>query len=265
MKLTGSTPPAVPAEPLCGALHVGRIEDNAVVPPRILIVDDDPIIAEVVTRFLRRRGMDTQWVGDGSAVLDAVQRLTPDLVVLDVMLPGRGGHEICQDLQARWNLPILMLTALGDEDARVAGLEAGADDYVSKPFSQRELLLRIRSLLRRTRQTPTGVPELLTDGRLCVDLARRQVRLDDRVVPLTAREQDLLGFLMRHPGVAFTRQTLLERVWGWSHGDLSTVTVHVRRLREKIEDDAGSPLRLQTVFGVGYRYEYDQRREGARR
>jgi DNA-binding response OmpR family regulator len=228
-------------------------------PPRILIVDDDPILADVVSRYLHRHGMDTQWVGHGSGAVEAVERRSPDLVVLDIMLPGRGGHEICQELRARWDVPVLMLTALGDEDARVAGFEAGADDYVSKPFSQRELLLRIRSLLRRTRTTPSALPEVLSDGRLRVDLARRQALLDDHVVALTAREQDLLVFFLRHPGVAFTRQALLERVWGWSHGDLSTVTVHVRRLREKIEDDPARPVRLQTVFGVGYRYDNEHR------
>ena len=236
----------------------GHTQERAAARPRVLIVDDDPILADVVSRYLRRQGMDTQWVGHGSAVLDAVERRTPDLVLLDVMLPGRSGHAICQDLRARYGLPVLMLTALGDEDARVAGFEAGADDYVAKPFSQRELLLRIRSLLRRAGTAPAALPEVLSDGRLCVDLGRREARLDDRIVSLTAREQDLLAFLMRHPGVAFGRRQLLERVWGWSHGDLSTVTVHVRRLREKIEDDPANPLRLQTVFGVGYRYEYDQ-------
>jgi DNA-binding response OmpR family regulator len=258
MKPTGSARLAALAEPGLGGHDVAGTRDHVAVPPRILIVDDDPILVEVVSRYLRRHGMETSWVASGSAALEAVERRTPDLVVLDVMLPGRGGHAVCQDLQARFDVPVLMLTALGNEDARVAGLESGADDYVSKPVSSRELLLRIRALLRRARRSPLALPELLSDGRLSVDLARRQARLDDQVVPLTAREQDLLVFLMRHPGVAFTRQSLLERVWGWSHGDLSTVTVHVRRLREKIEDDPAHPLRLQTVFGVGYRYEYDQ-------
>ncbi len=258
MKPTGSAGPAALAEPARRGHDVAGSQQRDAAPPRILIVDDDPILVEVVSRYLRRHGMDTSWVGNGSAALDAVERHAPDLVLLDVMLPSRGGHAICQDLQARYDVPVLMLTALGDEDARVAGLEAGADDYVSKPVSSRELLLRIRALLRRASRSPLALPELLSDGRLSVDLARRQARLDDQVVPLTVREQDLLVFLMRHPGVAFTRQSLLERVWGWSHGDLSTVTVHVRRLREKIEDDAAHPLRLQTVFGVGYRYEYDQ-------
>lgn len=143
----------------------------------------------------------------------------------------------------------------------MAGLEAGADDYVSKPFSPRELLLRIRSLLRRAGRGHAAVPELLRDGRLSLDLARKEARLDQRALPVTAREHELLAFLMQHPGVAFTRQELLERVWGWSHGDLSTVTVHVRRLREKIEDNPSEPLRLRTVFGVGYLYEYEEQRE----
>ncbi len=227
-------------------------------PPRILIVDDDAILAQVLIRYLRRHGMQTRWVADGNDVVDAVQRQLPDLVLLDVMLPGRGGREVCQDLRNRWDLPVLMLTALGDAEARVAGLEAGADDYVAKPFSPREVELRIRALLRRSRNDSRPVPELLRDGRLSLDLNRRHAVLDDRPLSLTAREHDLLAFLMQHPHVALTRQQLLERVWGWSHGDLSTVTVHVRRLREKIEDDPGQPQRLMTVFGVGYRYEFGE-------
>ncbi len=258
MKHAGSARPMAVAQPASRGHDAAATQHRVAAPPRILLVDDDPILVEVVSRYLRRHGMDPCWVANGSAALEAVERHAPDLVVLDVMLPGRGGHAICHDLQARYDVPVLMLTALGDPDARVAGLEAGADDYVSKPVSSRELLLRIRALLRRAHRSTLALPEVLSDGRLAVDLARRHARLDDHVLPLTAREQDLLVFFMRHPGVAFTRQSLLERVWGWSHGDLSTVTVHVRRLREKIEDDAAHPLRLQTVFGVGYRYEYDQ-------
>jgi DNA-binding response OmpR family regulator len=226
-------------------------------PPSILIVDDDPILGQVVSRYLQRHGMTTRWVGDGDAALAAVEKHLPDLVLLDVMLPGRGGHEVCQDLRERWDLPVLMLTALGDAEARVAGLESGADDYVAKPFSPRELVLRIRALLRRSRNGGPPVPALLRDGRLSLDLGRRQAVLDQQPLALTAREHDLLAFLMQHPDEALTRQQLLERVWGWSHGDLSTVTVHVRRLREKIEDDPGRPQRLRTVFGVGYRYDYE--------
>jgi DNA-binding response OmpR family regulator len=225
---------------------------------RVLIVDDDPILAQVLSRYLQRHGMETRWVSEGDGVLAAVQRHAPDLVLLDVMLPGRDGHAICRELREASNLPVLMLTALTDEDARVAGLESGADDYVCKPFSPREVVLRIRSLLRRTRTDPAPLPQLLRDGDLSFDLTRRQLLRGGHAVSLTAREHDLLAFFMRHPDVAFTRQQLLEKVWGWSHGDLSTVTVHVRRLREKVEDDAALPQRLQTVFGVGYRYQYSE-------
>ena len=228
--------------------------------PRLLIVEDDPVLARVLSRYLQRHGFETEWVSEGQAVAAAVERRRPDLVLLDVMLPGRHGHHVCRDLRAQGDLPVLMLTALADEDARVAGLEAGADDYVCKPFSPRELVLRIRSLLRRTGGSNASPPELLRDSDLFVDLRRREARLGERVLPLTAREHDLLQFLMHHAGVNFTRQELLERVWGWAHGDLSTVTVHVRRLREKIEDDPARPRRLLTVFGVGYRYEYGEQR-----
>jgi DNA-binding response OmpR family regulator len=245
---TGNNPPGRPA--------AGTVARDL---PRVLIVDDDPILARVVSRYLQRHGFQTEWVSDGQAAVTAVDRQRPDLVVLDVMLPGRDGHHVCRDLRDRSDLPVLMLTALGDEEARVAGLEAGADDYVCKPFSPRELVLRIRSLLRRTASS-ASLPDVLQDSDLSLDLGRREARLGQRVLPLTAREHDLLQFLMQHPGVSFNRQELLERVWGWSHGDLSTVTVHVRRLREKIEDDAARPRRLLTVFGVGYRYEYQEHR-----
>ena len=245
------------AEDLVALGAGGPSRDEA---PRVLIVDDDPLLASVVSRYLQRHGLETEWVGDGQSAIAALEKNRPDVVLLDVMLPGRDGHHVCRELRARWDLPVLMLTARGDEDARVAGLEAGADDYVCKPFSPRELLLRIRSLLRRAATGNASLRELLRDGDLFLDLGRREARLSQRVVPLTTREHDLLQFLMHHPGVNFSRQELLERVWGWHHGDLSTVTVHVRRLREKIEDDAAQPRRLLTVFGVGYRYEYvDQR------
>ncbi len=227
--------------------------------PRLLIVEDDPLLARVLSRYLQRHGFETDWVSEGQSVIAAVEMRRPDLVLLDVMLPGRHGHHVCRDLRAQGDLPVLMLTALADEDARVAGLEAGADDYVCKPFSPRELVLRIRSLLRRTGGN-ASLPELLRDSELSVDLRRREAHLGERVLSLTAREHDLLQFLMQHPGVNFTRQELLERVWGWTHGDLSTVTVHVRRLREKIEEDPTRPGRLLTVFGVGYRYEYGEQR-----
>ncbi len=222
---------------------------------RILVVDDDPTVAEVVARYLLRDGYDVDCVADGYAALQAAADKTPDLVVLDLMLPGIDGLEVCRRLRERWPVPIVMLTALGEETDRLVGLETGADDYVTKPFSPRELALRVRSVLRRARGALAPTGETATDGDLTVDTAAHEVRLGAREVSLTAREFDLLAFLMRHPRQAFTRADLLEKVWGWEFGDSSTVTVHVRRLREKIEEDPTVPRRILTVWGVGYRYE----------
>ena len=177
-----------------------------------------------------------------------------DLVVLDLMLPGIDGLEVCRRLRLTGEVPIIMLTALGDETDRVAGLERGADDYVTKPFSPRELALRVDSVLRRTDSAP-ATPPVLTDGDLLLDSTRHEARRGGATLALTGREFDLLRFLVAHPGVAFSRDDLLQQVWGWSVGDSSTVTVHVRRLREKIEPDPQRPVRLVTVWGVGYRWE----------
>ena len=179
----------------------------------------------------------------------------PDLVVLDVMLPGVDGLEVIRRIRSGGDLPVIMLTALGSEEDRVVGLELGADDYLTKPFSPRELVLRIGSVLRRAGESTSPDMEVLEDGGLRIDGPRRQVTLDGVPLSLTMREFDLLRFFVGHPGVAFTRVELLEKVWGWSFGDQSTVTVHVRRLREKVEKDPTSPARLQTVWGVGYRWE----------
>jgi DNA-binding response OmpR family regulator len=222
---------------------------------RILVVDDDPTVAEVVARYLMRDGYDVDCVADGHTALQIAAERLPDLVVLDLMLPGIDGLEVCRRLRERWPVPIVMLTALGEETDRLVGLETGADDYVTKPFSPRELALRVRSVLRRARGALAPTGGTVTDGDLTVDTAAHEVRLGDQEIPLTAREFDLLAFLMRHPRQAFTRADLLEKVWGWEFGDSSTVTVHVRRLREKIEEDPTVPLRILTVWGVGYRYE----------
>ncbi len=222
---------------------------------RILVVDDDPTVAEVVARYLVRDGHEVQCVADGPAALRIAAENVPDLVILDLMLPGIDGLEVCRRLRARWPVPIVMLTALGEETDRLVGLETGADDYVTKPFSPRELALRVKSVLRRSRGAPPPTGETTIDGDLTVDTAAHEVRLRGREVSLTAREFDLLAFLMRHPRQAFTRADLLEKVWGWEFGDSSTVTVHVRRLREKIEEDPTAPRRILTVWGVGYRYE----------
>jgi DNA-binding response OmpR family regulator len=237
----GNTPAAGPGSPVAG---------------RILVVDDDHTVAEVVARYLLRDGHEVECVADGRQALDRARADPPDLIVLDLMLPGMGGLEVCRRLRETSPVPIVMLTALGQETDRLVGLETGADDYVTKPFSPRELALRVRSVLRRARGslTPAGAG-VLTDDDLRVDVGAHEVLLGGDPLALTAREFDLLAFLLRHPRQAFTREQLLDQVWGWSFGDSSTVTVHVRRLREKIEKDPTAPLRIVTVWGVGYRYE----------
>lgn len=224
---------------------------------RVLVVDDDPTVAEVVLAYLRRDGIDAAHAADGIAALESARRVPPDLVVLDLMLPGIDGLEVCRRLRAdRPDLPVVMLTARGTEEDRIAGLEVGADDYVVKPFSPRELVLRIASVLRRSEARPsTSAPSRLEDGDLVVDTAARTAMLDGRPLALTTREFDLLAHLLANPGRALRREDLMRDVWGWDFGDLSTVTVHVRRLREKVEADPGAPARLATVWGVGYRWD----------
>ncbi|GAA2386404.1 response regulator transcription factor [Dactylosporangium salmoneum] len=223
---------------------------------RVLVVDDDPTVSDVVRRYLEREDFAVRLAGDGRAALDAYRAERPDLVVLDLMLPGIDGLEVCRRLRAQDpGLPIIMLTALGEESDRVLGLEIGADDYVTKPFSPRELVLRVQSVLRRAAPPPPQAGELI-DGDLRIDVARRIATLRGAELALTVREFDLLVFLMRNPGRVLRRAELLEQVWGWTFGDQSTVTVHMRRLREKVEDDPAEPKRILTVWGVGYRYEY---------
>ena len=222
----------------------------------VLVVDDDATVREVVVDYLRNAGHDVHEAVDGEAALEAVRRVETDLVVLDVMMPGLDGLEVCRRLRLHSDVPIVLLTALGAEQDRVVGLETGADDYVTKPFSPRELVLRVESILRRSSGTADPeVPTVVVDGDLVVDRGRRRVTLGGRETALTGREFDLLAFLAARPGVAFSRDDLLQQVWGWSFGDQSTVTVHVRRLREKVETDPTAPTRLLTVWGVGYRWE----------
>jgi DNA-binding response OmpR family regulator len=226
---------------------------------RVLVVDDDPTVSDVVRRYLERAGFEVSMAGDGLAALKAFEKGHPDLVVLDLMLPGIDGLEVCRRLRAiPSSVPIIMLTALGEESDRVLGLQLGADDYVTKPFSPRELVLRVQSVLRRASGADAPQPvkaSVLSDGDLVVDPTRRVAMLGGAELALTVREFDLLVFFMSHPGRAFRRSELLESVWGWTFGDQSTVTVHVRRLREKIEPDPASPQRIVTVWGVGYRFE----------
>jgi len=230
---------------------------------RVLVVDDDHTVAEVVASYLRGAGLEPRHAADGAAALELAGRWQPDLVVLDLMLPGLDGLEVCRRLRSARDgqhpLPVIMLTALGEESDRVLGLETGADDYVTKPFSPRELALRVQAVLRRAAAAGQGAsprpPGPRRVGRFELDVAGRRIRKDDVELALTGREFDLLAFFLAHPGQAFTRTELLEQVWGWSFGDLSTITVCVRRLREKIEDDPTRPVQLQTVWGVGYRWE----------
>jgi DNA-binding response OmpR family regulator len=222
---------------------------------QILVVDDDATVREVVVSYLRADRHDVRDAPDGETALRLASEQPADLVVLDLMLPGIDGLEVCRRLRADGPVPIIMLTALGAETDRVMGLEMGADDYVTKPFSPRELTLRVESVLRRTTGPDPGVPDVLTDGDLVLDSVRHEVTRAGDALALTAREFDLLRFLLSHPGEAFSREDLLQEVWGWSFGDQSTVTVHVRRLREKVEEDPTRPVRLVTVWGVGYRWE----------
>ena len=232
---------------------------------RVLVVDDDPTVSDVVRRYLEQAGCEVRLAADGAAGLASIADQRPDLVVLDLMMPGIDGLEVCRRIRRQLpDLPVIMLTALGEEADRVVGLEVGADDYVTKPFSPRELVLRIRSVLRRASgpAVSNAVPTRLTDAELTVDAARRIAELDGAQLALTVREFDLLVFLMGHPGRAWSRTDLLDKVWGWQFGDQSTVTVHVRRLREKIEKDPAEPDRIRTVWGVGYRYDPLDERAG---
>ncbi|MGR8007424.1 response regulator transcription factor [Streptomyces hypolithicus] len=219
----------------------------------ILVVDDDPTVAEVVTGYLERAGFAVTRAADGPAALRQARDRRPDLVVLDLMLPGMDGLEVCRELRADGPVPVIMLTARGDEDDRILGLEVGADDYVTKPFSPRELVLRVESVLRRAASRHGG-PQLRAGG-IVLDPAGRRATRDGRELALTLREFDLLAHLVRHRGEAIGRERLMHDVWGWEFGDLSTVTVHVRRLRGKIEDDPARPRLIQTVWGLGYRFD----------
>jgi two-component system response regulator ResD len=227
--------------------------------PRVLLVDDDPDVAEVVLAYLRRDGIEAAHADDGLKALESARRVPPDLVILDLMLPGLDGLEVCRRLRADApDLPVVMLTARGEEADRIAGLEVGADDYVVKPFSPRELALRVASVLRRSAARGGGdaaSAAVLDDGDLLIDTAARTASRQGVPLSLTVREFDLLAYFLSRPGVALRREELMRDVWGWDFGDLSTVTVHVRRLREKVEADPAAPTRIVTVWGVGYRWD----------
>jgi len=225
---------------------------------KILIVEDEATMAEVVGRYMQREGYSVRHVADGARAMAAVDSFHPDLIVLDVMLPNRDGLEICRELRATHGAtPVIMLTARGEETDKILGLGLGADDYVTKPFSPGELVARVKAVLRRTTATTDPTPaETITAGDLRIDLATRRVLRGDVSLDLTAKEFDLLAHMAAHPGRVYTRESLLRDVWGYDfYGDDSTVTVHVRRLREKLEPDPAKPRYLTTVWGVGYRFE----------
>ena len=224
---------------------------------QILIVEDEPSIAEVVSLYLRRGGYSVEVATDGQVALEILDENMPDLIVMDLMLPGVDGLSITRWIRDRSDVPIIMLTARREETDRIAGLEMGADDYVVKPFSPQELVSRVRAVLRRSKGSSEITTEPpITFDRLCIDPRTRLVSIGEQEISLTAREFDMLWLLARHPRQVFTRDQLLEKVWGISeYIDPGTVTVHVRRLREKIEVDPSNPSHLVTVWGVGYKFE----------
>ncbi|MFR9722944.1 response regulator transcription factor [Streptomyces sp. MS19] len=229
-------------------------------PARILVVEDDPTVAEVVAGYLRRAGFAVDRAGDGHTALARAAACPPDLVVLDLMLPGLDGLTVCRALRERGPVPIVMLTARGAEEDRVLGLETGADDYVTKPFSSRELALRVASVLRRAGSGPTAnaAPDgggVLRAAGITLDTGAHTASDARGELRLTLREFDLLAHFLRFPGRVFSREALMSSVWGWDYGDLSTVTVHIRRLRHKIETDPAGPRLITTVWGVGYRFD----------
>jgi DNA-binding response OmpR family regulator len=222
---------------------------------RILVVEDDRTMAEVLLAYLRRAGYETNWAANGSEAYQLWQREHPDVVILDLMLPGMSGLELLRRRRGQADhAAVIILSARGEEEDRLVGLETGADDYVVKPFSPREVVLRVEALLRRTERLAGSelVNRRLRVGDLLVDLGGRSARYGDRPLTLTTREFDLLAFLTAHPGQTFGKAELLRRVWGWEFGDTSTVTVHVRRLREKLEVDPSDPKIVLTVGRFGY-------------
>jgi DNA-binding response OmpR family regulator len=226
---------------------------------RILVVDDEPSIREVLMRYLEREGYRVEVAADGPGALRATAQVSPDLIVLDLMLPGLGGLEVCQQLRMQSMVPIIMLTARDEEADKVRGFTTGADDYITKPFSPAELVLRVKAVLRRVESAKTLAPaseSVLRFGDLTISPAFRRVELAGRVIDLSAKEFDLLAFLANHAGQVFTRNQLLQQVWDYDYyGDSSTVTVHISRLREKLEPDPTQPDYIKTVWGVGYKFE----------
>lgn len=237
-------------------------------PEKILVVDDEMTLLETLSYNLKKQGYEVEMASDGPTALELARSGHPDLIVLDIMLPGMDGFEVCREIRKDMNTPVLMLTARDDEIDRVVGLEVGADDYLTKPFSMRELLARVKALLRRVRlireelatvapaTEPAAALQVLVFGSLVLDLSRHEIRLDDQPLALKPKEYELLVYFAQHRGIVLSRDHILENVWGWDYtGDSRTVDVHIRWLREKIELDPSIPTRLITVRGAGYRFE----------
>jgi DNA-binding response OmpR family regulator len=223
---------------------------------RVLVVEDEAIVADLVARFLRHDGYETLVVGDGAAALREFDRFMPDLVVLDIMLPVTDGLEVCRQVRSRSDKPIIVLTSRNEESDRIISFGLGADDFVTKPFSPRELVARIRSVLRRYRATPNAESELLRVGDLRINARTRRAERNGEGLDLTSREFDLLLYMARNVGQVFTRDQLMDAVWDFDFpGEEGTVTVHIRRLRAKIEADPSRPRHVKTVWGVGYKLE----------
>jgi DNA-binding response OmpR family regulator len=232
---------------------------------KILVVEDEPALQETLVYNLEKQGYTVKAVGDGRQAVETARNYQPDLILLDLMLPGLDGFEVCKILRREMSVTILMLTARDDEIDRVVGLEVGADDYISKPFSMRELMARVKAQLRRTQvirdemekiHTSEQTPKSLTFENLVINLSRREVTLNGEILAMKPQEYDLLVFFAEHKGQMLSREFILERVWGWEYiGDSRTVDVHVRWLRQKIEPDSAKPVRIVTVRGGGYRFE----------
>ena len=229
--------------------------------PSILDVDDEPVFIEALTISLEREGFGVIAAADGPAALKAISEKDPDLILLDVMLPGMSGIDVCREIRKSSSVPVIMVTAKGEEIDAVVGLEVGADDYITKPYRLRELIARIRAILRRSENSPkedetTSNSEVLVEGAVRLDLERHELSVDGELVSLALREFELLSYLMENSGRVVTRESLMQNVWGWDYiGDTKTIDVHVKRLRSKIESDPSAPLRISTIRGVGYRYE----------
>ena len=227
----------------------------------ILVVDDEPVFIEALTISLEREGFGVIAAADGPAALKAISEKDPDLILLDVMLPGMSGIDVCREIRKSSSVPVIMVTAKGEEIDAVVGLEVGADDYITKPYRLRELIARIRAILRRSENSPKedetiSNPEVLVEGAVRLDLERHELSVDGELVSLALREFELLSYLMENSGRVVTRESLMQNVWGCDYiGDTKTIDVHVKRLRSKIESDPSAPLRISTIRGVGYRYE----------